>query len=174
MHPDAVQQMNVPIRNAVHLRRRIAVLLVAVSAFTVMAVAFYAPSARWVTHSRGEHLVWADAEDRIRLDLPEGASDIRYYQHSHPDAVIATDFAITEDDFVAWVERRGWTPEPIVGAITVWPRSGFGDHVTVVKIKDGLSYKTIRRGAPNTLSVTYDRGTRRAYFTFNSEPRDEG
>ncbi len=174
MNPEAAQETIAPIRGVVHSPRRFVIVLVAVAAFVMMAIAFYAPIARWLTHSRGEHLVRADADGRIQLDVPEGASDIRYYQHSHPEIIIATDFAITEGDFVAWAARQGWTPEPIVGGITVWPRLGFGDRVTVVKIKDGLSYNTMRRGAPNTLSVTYDRGTRRAYFTFNSEPRDEG
>ncbi len=174
MNRDAVQETIAPNRGVVHSPRRFPIVFVAVAAFAMMAMAFYAPTARWLTHSRGEHLVRADAEGRIQLDLPEGASDIRYYQHSHPEIIIATDFAITEGDFVAWAGRQGWKPKPIVGAITVWPRSRCGDSVTVVKITNGLSYHTVRRGEPNTLSVTYDRGTHRAYFTFNSEPRDEG
>ena len=173
MHPDAVKGMNRPIRGSIHLRYRFGILLVGASALVVMTVAFYASTARWLTRSRGEHLVWADAKDCIQLDLPAGASDVRYYQHLQPDVVIAADFAILESDFLAWAAQQGWTPKPIVGSITVWPRSGFGDRITLVKITDGLNYNTIRRGLPNRLSVTYDRGAGRAYFTFSEKPYDE-
>jgi hypothetical protein len=161
-----------PMRGVVLSTRRFPLVLVAVAACVMIAMACYAPTAKWLAHTRGEHMVRADAEGRIQLDVPERAFDIRYAQHSHSDVVIAADFAIKEDDFVAWAERQGWVPEPTVGAITVWPGAGFGDYVTVVKTKGGLSYKTIRRPAANALSGIYDRGTHCAYFILNSEPRD--
>ncbi|AWM36190.1 hypothetical protein GobsT_60370 [Gemmata obscuriglobus] len=90
-----------------------------------------------------------------------------------PETVIAVDFAITEHDFVAWAVGQGWNPEPIVGSITIWPRSGFGDRATVVEVTDGLGGSTLQRGVPNTYSATYDRRTQRAYYGFCSEPCNE-
>jgi hypothetical protein len=126
-----------------------------------------------MTRSRGEHLTRAEVDGRVQLDIPEEASDIRFYQHRHPETVIADDFAITESDFLAWAARQGWSPKPVVGSIMIWPRSGFGDRATVVEIGDGLSYDTLRRGVPNTLSATYDRRTQRAYYGFSSEPHGD-
>jgi len=173
VHPDALPETNAPICRALHLPRRLTLLLVAVSALALLTIAAYGPSARWLTRSRGEHLTRAEVEGCVPLDLPEGAFDVRIYQHRHPETVVAVDFAITERDFLAWAARQAWTPEPIVGGITIWPRSGFSDQVTMVQVRDGLNYHTLWRGAPNTFSVTYDRGTQRAYYGFTSEPRGE-
>jgi hypothetical protein len=153
--------------------RRFTLGLVALIGLLGLSVAAYTPAARWLTRSRGEHRTLEEATGRIRLDLPAGASDIRYYQHLHPDQVVVVDFAITEDGFLEWANRQGWKPRQVFGEITIWPRSAFGDRATVVNVTDGLDYTTLSRGARNTFSVTYDRGTRRAYYEFCSEPRGE-
>lgn len=174
MHPGALSETNAPIRGASHQSRRFALLLIAGGVLVVLAITAYAPSARWPTRSRGEHLTRAEVEGRVRLDIPQEASDIRFYQHCHPETVVAVDFAITEGDFLAWAAQQGWVPEPVVGHVTIWPRSSFGDRATVVEVTDGLRYHTHLRGVPNTFSITYDRRTQRAYYVFSSEPRGEG
>lgn len=58
--------------------------------------------------------------------------------------------------------------KPIVGSVRIWPRSAFGDRAAVVTVTDGQDYDTLRRGEPDTLSATYDRGTRRAFYSFRS------
>jgi hypothetical protein len=78
------------------------------------------------------------------------------------------DFAITEDAFLEWAARQGWKPKPIVGSVAIWPRSACGDRATMVTVTDGQDYHTLRRGEPDTLSAIYDRGTRRAYYSFRS------
>ena len=131
-----------------------------------------APTARWWTRSSGEHLTLGMARGQVRLDLPDGAADIRFYQHLQPAEVVVVDFAIAEDVFLKWAARQGWKPEPVVGSVRIWPRSAFGDWATVVTVTDGHVYRTLRRGEPDTLSVTYDRGTRRAFYSFRSEARN--
>jgi hypothetical protein len=173
VHGGALSETNAPIRGTSHQSRRFALLLIAGGVLVVLALTAYAPSARWLTRSRGEHLTRAEVEGRVQLDIPQEASDIRFYQHRRPETVVAADFAITEGDFLDWAARQGWTPEPIVGGITIWPRSGFGDRATVVEVSDGLNYHTLRRGVPNTFSVTYDRLAQRAYYGFSSEPHGE-
>jgi hypothetical protein len=173
VHSGASPETGAPARGAIHPPRRLALLFLAGGTLVVLAVMAYAPSAQWLTRSRGEHLTRAEVEGRVQLDIPEGASDVRFYHHRRPETVVAADFAITESDFLAWAARQGWTPGPIVGSITIWPRSGFGDRATVVEVTDGLSYHTLRRGVPNTFSVTYDRRTQRAYYGFSSEPHGE-
>lgn len=111
-----------------------------------------------------------EAKGRVRLDLPDAASDIRFYQHLRPHQVVVVDFAITEDVFLEWAARQQWKSKPIVGSVAIWPRSACGDRATVVTVTDGHGYHTIRRGEPDTLSVTYDRGTRRAFYSFRSKP----
>jgi hypothetical protein len=167
---DALRDTRDPIRGTATSPGRFALYLAAVGGFVVLAIAAYGPCARWLTRSRGEHLTLAEAQGRVRLDLPAGASDIRFYQHLHPDQVIVVDFAATEGDFLAWAAQQGWKPERVVGSVTIWPRSVFGDRSTMVTVTDGYGYHTLQRGAPNTFSVTYDRGTRRAYYQFSSEP----
>lgn len=155
-------------------KRRFVFLLVGIVAFVLLTVVGYAPFFQWLTHSRGEHLTLAEAKPSVHLELPEGASDIRFYQHCHPDKFIKVDFAIAEDAFLQWAAQQGWSPKPVAGSITIWPRSAFGDHDTVVHVADGYTYHNIFRGEPNTFSVTYDRATKRAYYELTSEARDEG
>lgn len=173
MYPGVSPETNAPVPGATHPSRRFALLFIASGVLVVLTITAYAPSARWLTRSRGEHLERAEVEGRVQLDIPREASDIRFYQHRHPETVVAADFAITENDFLAWAARQGWTPEPVIGGITIWPRSDFGDQATVVEVTDGLNYHTLRRGVLNTFSVTYDRRTRRAYYGFSSEPHGE-
>lgn len=162
-----------PTSRGTRLPRRFVRVLIGIGVVTALIMS-YAPTARWLTRNRGEHLTLTEAKDRARVALPDTATDIRLYQHLHPGRVVVVDFAITENDFLEWAARQGWKPERIVGSITIWPRSGFGDRVTVVSVTDGLSYDTITRGRPNTFSVTYDRGTQRAYYQFSSEPHGDG
>jgi hypothetical protein len=156
------------------LRRRTALwpgrwaFLVACVGGIVLAGSAYAPVVRWWTRSGGEHMTLVEARSRVRLDLPDDPSDIRFYQHLRPDEVVLVDFAITESVFLAWAGRQGWKPKPIVGSVTIWPRSAFGDRDTVVPVTDGYEFNTLRRGEPNTFAVTYDRGTRRAFYRFSS------
>lgn len=108
------------------------------------------------------------SRSRVHLNLPDDASDIRFYQHLRPDEVVLVDFAITESAFLARAREQGWKPRPIVGRVTIWPPSAFGDPDTVVTVTDGYEFNTRRRGEPNTIVVTYDRGTRRAFYRFSS------
>jgi hypothetical protein len=178
VHSNASPETNAPVLGVIHSPRRFALLFIAGGALVVLTIMAYALYAHRLTrspgeHLAGEHLARAEVDGRVQLDIPEGASDVRFYQHQHPETVVAVDFAITESDFLAWTTRQGWTPKPIVGAITIWPRSRFGDRATVVHVTNGLRYDTIRRGAPNTFWLTYDWGTQRAYYGFSSEPYDE-
>src|SRR5438034_3216126 len=141
---DARRKTKAPLRGAVPSPRRFALLLVVVGSLVVLTIAAYAPVARWLTRSRGEHLTLAEAQGRVRLDLPAGASDIRLYQHLHPDQVVVADFALTEDDFLDWAARQGWKPRRVVESVTVWPRSAFGDRSTEVTVTDGYGYHTLR------------------------------
>lgn len=147
-------------------------LLLGFESVVLFGTMLYAPTARWWTRSSGEHLTLGMARGQVRLDLPDGAADIRFYQHLQPAEVIVVDFAIAEDVFLEWASRQGWKPKPIVGSVTICPRSAFGDRATVVTVTDGQDYHTLRRGEPDTLSVTYDRATQRAFYSFRSEPRD--
>lgn len=137
-----------------------------------LLIELYAPTARWWTQSSGEHQTLGEARGRVRLDLPDWTADVRFYQHLRPKKVVVVDFAIADDAFLEWAARQGWKPDPVVGSVTVWPRSAFGDWATVVTVTDGHGYHTLRRGEPGTFSVTYDRGTRRAFYGFRSEPLD--
>jgi hypothetical protein len=152
------------------LRARLVWLLVGIGVAVTLILVMYPPTARWWTRSRGEHLTLVEAQGRVCLDLPAEASDIRYYQHLRPDQVIVVDFAIPETAFLQWAVQQEWKPEPVVGSITIWPRSAFGDRATEVLVTNGFSYDTLQRGVPNTFSVTYDRATQRAYYEFSSEP----
>jgi hypothetical protein len=150
------------------------VLIVLAGACVITLALVYKPVARSCTSSFGEHLTLAQATVRdVHLALPSQAEDIRFYQHFQPDQSVKVDFAISEDDFLNWAEQQGWKPVPIVGSITVWPRSRFGDHETEIRIIDGYVYNTLRRGTPNTFSVVYDRQSGRAYYNFQSEPLGE-
>jgi hypothetical protein len=156
------------------LRRRTArwpgrwAFLVACVGGIVLVGSAYAPVVRWWTRSGGEHMTLVEARARVRLDLPDDASDIRFYQHLRPDEVVLVDFAITESAFLAWAKGQGWKPKPIVGSVTIWPRSAIGDWDTVVTVTDGYEINTLRRGEPNTFAVAYDRPTRRAFYRFSS------
>lgn len=162
---------NAPLRQQAPLVvSRLVWLLVSLGVTVVLILVSYPSAARWWTRNRGEHLTRVEAQGRVRLDLPAGASDIRYYQHLRPDQVIVVDFAITEGGFLEWAAQHGWRPEPVAGSITVWPRATFGDRIAKVVVTDGYSYQTLQRGVPNTFSVTYDRATQRAYYQFSSEP----
>jgi hypothetical protein len=145
-------------------------LLLGFGSVVLFGTMLYAPTARWWTRSSGEHLTLGMARRQVHLDLPDGAADIRFYQHLQPDEVVVVDFAITEDVFLEWAARQGWKPNPVVGSVRIWPRSAFGDWATVVTVTDGHGYHTLRRGEPDTFSVTYDRGTRRAFYSFRSRP----
>lgn len=153
--------------------RRQFTVLVAVGCVIALMFVVYVPLLRWWKRSHGEHLTFAEVNGRVRLNLPPVASDIRFYQHLHPDQVIVVDFAISKDDFLEWAARQGWKPEPVVGGITIWPRSDFGDRAAVITVTNGYGYHTLRRGEPNCFSVTYDRGTQRAYYEYCSEPHGE-
>jgi hypothetical protein len=147
-------------------------LLLGCVAFCLVAVAVYAPTARLLTRDRGEGLAAGAARGRVRLDLPAGASDIRFYQHTQPDVLVFADFAVDEAGFLEWAVRQGWRPEPVVKQVVVWPRLGFNDRATVVRITDGIKYRSNPApGMPNAVVVTYDRKTRRAYFGYWSAPR---
>jgi hypothetical protein len=139
------------------------ILLIAVG------VVAYAPVAKWLAFTSGEHLTYQEATRRgVGLDLPTTATDIRFCQWSLPDRVVAVDFAISEDAFREWAANQGWNPEEIVGSITIWPRACFGDESTEIEVTKGLMYSTAERGASNTFSVDYDRDSGRAYYHFTS------
>ncbi len=160
-----------PGRAARSPRRLIALLLVCVGC-VLLALVVYAPVARRLTRDRGEHLTVEAARDRVRLDLPAGASDVRFYQHTRPDELVFVDFTIDEAGFLDWATRQGWKTERVREPVSVWPRLGFGDRATVVAITDGLTFRNNPgRAAPNTVVVNYDRVRRRAYYGFWSEPR---
>lgn len=149
------------------------VLLLGCVAFCLVAVAVYAPAARLMTRDRGEGLTAAAARGRVRLDLPAGASDVRFYQQTQPDELVFADFAVDEAGFLEWATRQGWKVEPVGGQVVIWPRLGFNDRATVVRITDGIQYrKNDARGMPNAVVVTYDRKTRRAYYGYWSAPRE--
>ncbi len=155
-------------------RRRLVLALAAGAGVILLASAAYTPAARWLTRTCGEHLTVAETKSLVQPHLPADASDVRFYQHLHPDRLIFVDFTIDERGFLEWAARRDWRPEPIAGSAAVWPRLGFGDQDTVVRITNGYRYRNnAQRGAPNTVVVYYDRAARRAYYAFWSAPRDE-
>ncbi|HEX4612203.1 MAG TPA: hypothetical protein VH092_28675 [Urbifossiella sp.] len=156
--------------------RRLAALILGGGVCLAVAVVAYTPVVRRLTRDRDEHLTLVRAKGRVRLDLPAGATDIRFYQHLRPDQLVFVDFTVEEGVFLEWAARQGWAPERIAGGHTVWPRLGFGDRETEVRVADGYAYRNPRqRAAPNTVVVTYDRERRRAYYAYWSEPRtDEG
>ena len=148
------------------------ILLLGCVAFCLVAVVVYAPAARLLTRDRGEGLTAAEVRGRVRLDLPAGASDVRFYQHSRPDELVFVDFAVDEAGFLEWTARRGWRVEPVGSRVVVWPRLGFNDRATVVRVTDGIKYRSNPApGMPNAVVVTYDRKTRRAYYGYWSAPR---
>ena len=53
----------------------VASLLVGSGSGVLLGTMLYAPTARWWTRSHGEHLTLAEASGRVRLDLPDSASD---------------------------------------------------------------------------------------------------
>jgi hypothetical protein len=117
---DTPIQREVPLpRRSDFSPRRIVFLLAAIGGLGVLVIAAYPPIARWLTRSQGEHLTVAEARSRVRLDLPDGASDIRFYQHLRPDQEVMVDFAITESDFQMWAASQGWETEHVVGSITI-------------------------------------------------------
>lgn len=134
-----------------------------------------APLLRWATASSGEHLSLDEANKYdLQLELPPEASDIRFYQHLEPDQVVIIDFAISEEGFMKWAKRQGWTPEKVRGSITIHPRASFGDRSTKVEVKDGYSHHNLVPGEPNTFSVVFDRPSGRAFYQFHSEPIQAG
>lgn len=153
-------------------RGRIA-LLVAIVACGLVAVAAYPPAARWYTRSRGEHLTADDARGRQPLDLPPGASDVRYYLHTQPDRVLVLDFAVDELPFLVWASAHGWAMEPLRERAALTPRLGFGDSKTEVVVADGYGFRNHRdRTAPDTVLVVYDSVKRRAYYSYWSAPQN--
>jgi len=140
----------------------------------VLALALFmarAPLLRWFTSSSGEHLSFDEASRLgIQLDLPPEASDIRFYQHLQPDQVVIVDFAVSEEAFLRWANRQGWTPEKVGGSITIRPRAAFGDKSTAVEVRDGYFAHTLLPDEPDTFSVVYDRQSGRAYYHFDSSP----
>lgn len=152
-------------------RGRIAVLVL-VAACVVIGVVAYPSAARWWTRSRGENLTYEDARGRQPLDLPPGASDVRYYLHTQPDKVLVLDFAVDELPFLIWASTHGWAMEPLRERVALTPRLGFGDRKTEVVVADGYGYRNHQiPGAPNTVMVVYDRVKRRAFYSFWSEPQ---
>jgi hypothetical protein len=152
--------------------RRLTTLVLVCVALILVALAAYKPASRRLTRDSGEHLTRAETPDRIRLDLPAGASDVRFYLHTRPEEVVTVDFALDEKDFLEWAAGQSWKLERIGAAVTLWPRLGFGDRQTEVKITDGYTYRNHRgRSAPNTVMVHYDRAGRRAYYAFWSAPQ---
>ncbi|HYH67857.1 MAG TPA: hypothetical protein VD866_24380 [Urbifossiella sp.] len=153
-------------------RRGRVALLVALAACGLVAVAAYPPAARWWTRSRGEGLTADDARGRMPLDLPPGASDVRYYLHTQPDKVLVLDFAVDEFKFLVWASSHGWAPELLRTPVTITPRLGFGDRKTTVNVADGYGFRNHRdQGAPDTVIVVYDRLRRRAFYSYFSAPQ---
>jgi hypothetical protein len=120
------------------------------------------------TGDKGEHLTLAEVKGRVQLELPEVASDIRFYQHLNPDKVVEVEFAISEKAFLEWTAQQGWKVKPINGIVIIRPRSRFGDH-TSIDVHDGLHFRKDFRGVPNHFSVTFNRKTGRASYDFGSE-----
>jgi hypothetical protein len=147
--------------------------VVGITATLLLAENVFTPAVQRWTSIKDEHLAFSDAKGQIPLDLPADASDIRFYQHTFPDQVVAADFAISETSFLEWAKRLSWNPKPIQGSITVWPRSAFGDKVTEVQITNGLFDTNDSRGQRNVFSLVYDRAHQRAHYGFRSEARED-
>lgn len=139
-------------------------------AFSLAALAFYLSGGQTSIRSRDEHLAVEVARTRVDLPLPDESSDVRFTRDAGEERVLSVDFAVPEEAFRRWAAARGWPVKPVVGSVTIRPRAAFGDLRTVVVVTDGLSYDTLSRGEPNTVGVTYDRGTGRAYYRFDSAP----
>jgi hypothetical protein len=100
VYPGTLPETSTSIHGVIRLSRRMTFPLIAVGVLAGLMITTCGPSARWMTRSRGEHLTRAEVNGRVQVDIPEGASDVRFYQHRHPESVVAADFPITEGDFL--------------------------------------------------------------------------
>jgi len=99
------------------------------------------------------------------VHLPATAAEVSYVYSPGRSIVLLAEFSMAEPDFPAWLESRGWTPEPLVRPESMVRTSSYRErwstNIESVLVADGLRFDDYDKDRfdDSGTTVLYDRST---------------